>query len=143
MPKLFQKSPAPRLPRLVAPPDDERLPDQVPPEAAPPAPVPAAGPVFGDTPPISGEASGGTRSAAAAEQQSAAKGGRPGRRRPTLAASREDDVEPGVGRKIYLPDELHKRLRLEAIERRVKVSTIAVEILDRHLPRFEVRRVSA
>lgn len=44
------------------------------------------------------------------------------------------------GRKLYLPDEIHDRLRLLAFTRREKVSTIAAEILDRNLPRLRIER---
>lgn len=44
------------------------------------------------------------------------------------------------GRKLYLPDEIHDRLRLLAFSRREKVSTIAAEILDRNLPRLRIER---
>jgi hypothetical protein len=55
------------------------------------------------------------------------------RKRPAVASKT-------TGRKLVLPDDVHDRLWLLARQRRVSVSTIATEILDRNLPRFQVTR---
>jgi hypothetical protein len=55
------------------------------------------------------------------------------RKRPVVASKT-------TGRKLILPDDVHDRLWLLARQRRVSVSTVATEILDRNLPRFQVTR---
>jgi hypothetical protein len=57
-----------------------------------------------------------------------------GRRKRPVVASKT------TGRKLILPDDVHDRLWLLARQRRVSVSTVATEILDRNLPRFQVTR---
>jgi hypothetical protein len=44
------------------------------------------------------------------------------------------------GRKLQLPDSVHDRLQLVAMQRRTTISAVATELLDRHLPRFRVER---
>ena len=47
---------------------------------------------------------------------------------------------PAKGRKLHLPDDIHDRLWLLARQRRTTVSAVAVEILDKNLPRWRVER---
>ncbi len=44
------------------------------------------------------------------------------------------------GRKLHLPDAIHDRLWLLARQRRVTVSAVAADILDKNLPRYRVER---
>ncbi|WP_406695038.1 hypothetical protein V5E97_28760 [Singulisphaera sp. Ch08] len=44
------------------------------------------------------------------------------------------------GRKIGLPDEVHDRLWQEARRKKLTVSTLATDILNKNLPRFTVER---
>ena len=44
------------------------------------------------------------------------------------------------GRKLHLPDGVHDRLWLLARQRRVSVSAVAADILDKNLPRYRVER---
>jgi hypothetical protein len=46
------------------------------------------------------------------------------------------------GRKLHLPDGIHDRLWLLARQRRVSVSAVAADILDKNLPRYRVERES-
>ena len=45
------------------------------------------------------------------------------------------------GRKLYLPEDLHFRLRMLAYQRGQKLSECAVEVLDKGLPRWNVDRI--
>src|SRR6516225_7266169 len=45
------------------------------------------------------------------------------------------------GRKLYLPEDLHFRLRMLAYQRGQKLSECAVEVLDKALPKWNVDRV--
>jgi hypothetical protein len=59
-------------------------------------------------------------------------------RRSTLAArAGSGKVE---GRKFYLPEDLHFRLRMLAYSRGQKLSECAAEVLDKALPRWNVDR---
>jgi hypothetical protein len=44
------------------------------------------------------------------------------------------------GRTLFLPDGIHDRLWLLSRQRRVSVSSIAADILDKNLPRYRVER---
>jgi hypothetical protein len=44
------------------------------------------------------------------------------------------------GRKLHLPDPIHDRLKLVALQRRTTASAVAAEILDRNLPRLRIER---
>jgi len=44
------------------------------------------------------------------------------------------------GRKLHLPDQLHDRLKLVALQRHTTASAVAAEILDRNLPRLRIER---
>lgn len=57
------------------------------------------------------------------------------RRKRTAASS-----GPAKGRKLHLPDDIHDRLWLLARQRRTTVSAVAVELLDKVLPRWRVDR---
>jgi hypothetical protein len=63
---------------------------------------------------------------------------------PATRTSRRESAlaQTATGRKIYLSDELHYRLRLAALQRGKKVSQVAAEILDRGLPEFSVSKVA-
>ena len=45
------------------------------------------------------------------------------------------------GRKLYLPEDLHFRLRMLAYQRGQKLSECAVEVLDKALPKWNVDRI--
>jgi hypothetical protein len=45
------------------------------------------------------------------------------------------------GRKLYLPEDLHFRLRMLAYQRGQKISECAAEVLDKALPRWDVNRI--
>ena len=45
------------------------------------------------------------------------------------------------GRKLYLPEDIHFRLRMLAYQRGQKLSECAVEVLDKGLPRWNVDRI--
>jgi hypothetical protein len=46
------------------------------------------------------------------------------------------------GRKLYLPEDLHFRLRMLAYSRGQKLSECAAEVLDKALPRWNVDRIT-
>ena len=50
------------------------------------------------------------------------------------------ESSPLSGHKLHLPDDVFRRLQLAAIQRGAKLSTVAAEILDRHLPRLTISR---
>ena len=45
------------------------------------------------------------------------------------------------GRRIYLSEGVHFRLRMAAYQRGKKISEVAEEVLDKGLPRYDVNRV--
>jgi hypothetical protein len=45
------------------------------------------------------------------------------------------------GRKLYLPEDLHFRLRMLAYQRGQKLSECAAEVLDKALPKWNVDRI--
>jgi hypothetical protein len=45
------------------------------------------------------------------------------------------------GRKLYLPEDIHFRLRMLAYQRNQKLSECAVEVLDKALPKWDVNRI--
>jgi hypothetical protein len=45
------------------------------------------------------------------------------------------------GRRLYLSEDVHFRLRMLAYQRGQKISEVAQEVLDRGLPRYDVNRV--
>jgi hypothetical protein len=64
---------------------------------------------------------------------------------PTRSRKRRPAAGEAKGRKINLTDDVHDRLALVAMgrsrgKRRVTISDVAGELLDRHLPRFKVER---
>jgi hypothetical protein len=44
------------------------------------------------------------------------------------------------GRRIYLSEGVHFRLRIVAYQRGVTISQVAEEVLERNLPKFDVTR---
>ncbi|MDB5876332.1 MAG: hypothetical protein JWQ07_5774 [Ramlibacter sp.] len=63
--------------------------------------------------------------------------------KPTATKTRKKRVPVGGetrGRKLHLPDDIHDRLWLLARQRRVSVSAVAADILDKNLPRYRVER---
>ena len=54
--------------------------------------------------------------------------------------SRSGENSKTTGHKLHLPADVFQRLQLAAIQRGDKLSTIAAEILDRHLPRLTISR---
>jgi hypothetical protein len=49
-------------------------------------------------------------------------------------------VEKVEGRRLYLSEGVHFRLRIVAYQRGCKISEVAEELLDRSLPKFDVTR---
>jgi hypothetical protein len=45
------------------------------------------------------------------------------------------------GRKLYLPEDLYFRLRMLAYQRGQKLSTCAIEVMDKALPKWDVDRI--
>ena len=83
-----------------------------------------------------------SRGAAEAEQPEPApepKGpsGRNGRKSKVEAKAATGGVS---GRKLYLPEDIHFRLRMLAYQRNQKLSETAAEVLDKALPRWNVER---
>jgi hypothetical protein len=50
-------------------------------------------------------------------------------------------TEKFEGRRLYLSEDVHFRLRMLAYQRGQKISEVAQEVLDRGLPRYDVNRV--
>ena len=75
--------------------------------------------------------------AEAAEQggEPSAQASRPRPRRRRVPAGGETR-----GHKLALPDALFDRLQFTAIQRKSNISAVAVEILDRNLPRWRLER---
>lgn len=57
---------------------------------------------------------------------------KPRRKRQPLA------TEDTKGFKLYLPEDIHDRLRLYAMKKRKRVSMAAAELLDKVLPRYRI-----
>src|SRR4051794_30048372 len=72
----------------------------------------------------------------AAEGQGGGPGAKPARTRKKRTPAGGETR----GRKLNLPDAIHDRLWLLARQRRVSVSSIAADILDKNLPRYRVER---
>jgi hypothetical protein len=62
------------------------------------------------------------------------KGGKSRRKRTPAGGKR-------TPRKLVMPDTLYRRLTLLAMDRNSDVSAVSVEILDRHVPHYEVKRL--
>ncbi len=78
----------------------------------------------------------------ATDDQAETNESRGGDAKPT-AKTRKKRVPVGGetrGRKLHLPDGIHDRLWLLARQRRVSVSAVAADILDKNLPRYRVER---
>ncbi len=59
-------------------------------------------------------------------------------RKKKTAPAAAEKVE---GRRLYLSEDVHFRLRMLAYQRGQKISEVAQEVLDRGLPRYDVNRV--
>jgi hypothetical protein len=59
-------------------------------------------------------------------------------RKKKAAGPTSEKVE---GRRLYLSEDVHFRLRMLAYQRGQKISEVAQEVLDRGLPRYDVNRV--
>jgi hypothetical protein len=62
------------------------------------------------------------------------RGGKPSKPK----SGRTMKKEKSRGRKLILPDSLFDRLQLYAIKKRKNVSAVAVEVLDRNLPKLRI-----
>jgi hypothetical protein len=78
------------------------------------------------------EGQGGDHAAAAPEPKL------PRVRKKKAAGPTSEKVE---GRRLYLSEDVHFRLRMLAYQRGQKISEVAQEVLDRGLPRYDVNRV--
>ena len=85
-----------------------------------------------EEPPPADEGQGGEPVATAPEPKL------PRVRKKKTAATANDKVE---GRRLYLSEDVHFRLRMLAYQRGQKISEVAQEVLDRGLPRYDVNRV--
>jgi hypothetical protein len=61
-----------------------------------------------------------------------------GRKAPRKAAGAGPEKDDGA--KLYLSEDVRFRLRMLAFQRGKKISTVANEVLDRHLPRWKLER---
>jgi hypothetical protein len=59
-------------------------------------------------------------------------------RKKKAAGPTSEKVE---GRRLYLSEDVHFRLRMLAYQRGQKISEVAQEVRDRGLPRYDVNRV--
>lgn len=62
---------------------------------------------------------------------------RAGRRSKVAAKAEAGGIS---GRKLYLPEDIHFRLRMLAYQRGQKLSETAAEVLDKALPKWNVER---
>ncbi len=61
----------------------------------------------------------------------------PRRRAKKTATATNEKLE---GRRLYLSENVHFRLRILAYQRGKKISEVAEEVLDKNLPRYDVNR---
>ena len=80
------------------------------------------------------EEQGGVRD----ENQDAKASLKAGRKNKVTGKASSGKVE---GRKLYLPEDIHFRLRMLAYQKGQKLSEAAVEVLDKALPKWNVDRV--
>jgi hypothetical protein len=95
--------------------------------------VPPESPAVDDAAPpadAAPEVEGESRGEAASESTS--RTGR-ARRRPAPTGK-------GKSRNLHLPEDIYVRLSLVALQKQATLSAVAVEYLDKSLPRFEVKR---
>jgi hypothetical protein len=85
-----------------------------------------------DEPAPADEGQGGESTAAAPEPKL------PRVRKKKAAPAAAEKVE---GRRLYLSEDVHFRLRMLAYQRGQKISEVAQEVLDKALPRYDVNRV--
>ena len=86
--------------------------------------------------PLADEGQGG--SPARDDGQEAKLGSKAARKNKVAGKASSGKVE---GRKLYLPEDIHFRLRMLAYQRGQKLSECAVEVLDKGLPRWNVDRI--
>ena len=87
-------------------------------------------------PPVIEEEQGGEIPASAESSSAEPRTPRVRRKRATTAAS-----EKLEGRRLYLSEDVHFRLRMLAYQRGRKLSEVAQEVLDKALPKYDVNRV--
>jgi hypothetical protein len=80
----------------------------------------------------------GAESSAQPTEALASEARTPSVRRRKAKASAAEKVE---GRRLYLTEDVHFRLRMLAYQRGRKISEVAQEVLDKALPRYDVNRV--
>jgi hypothetical protein len=85
------------------------------------------------------EAGQGGSPVPAADEASAPEGKTPRRRAAKKSAAAP--AEKLEGRRIYLSEGVHFRLRMAAYQRGKNISEVAEEVLDKNLPRYDVSRV--
>ncbi len=90
-----------------------------------------------EAPPADEEGQGG-EAPAARNEAAAPEGKAPRVRRKKAPAAKDGKLE---GRRIYLSEGVHFRLRMLAYQRGVNISQAAEEVLDKALPRYDVNRI--
>jgi hypothetical protein len=60
--------------------------------------------------------------------------------RKSKIADKASSVEV-KGRKLYLTEDIHFRLRMLAYQRSEKISKVALDVLDKALPKWDVNRI--
>lgn len=90
-------------------------------------------------PPAAGEGQGGE--APAAGDRAAAPELKPQAPRVRKKRAATATAERLEGRRIYLSEGVHFRLRMLAYQRGVNISQAAEEVLDKALPRYDVNRI--
>lgn len=78
------------------------------------------------------QASNGAQAPAAPAEPEPVKAPRTRRKRAPIS------TEETKGFKLYLPEDIHDRLKLLAIKKRKRVSAVAAELLDKVLPRWRL-----
>lgn len=76
--------------------------------------------------------------AAASAEATAAEPRTPRVRRKRASSASNEKLE---GRRLYLSEDVHFRLRMLAYQRGRKISEVAQEVLDKALPKYDVNRV--
>jgi hypothetical protein len=60
---------------------------------------------------------------------------------PRTRKKRAAPVDKTEGRRLYLSEQVHFRLRMLAYQRKQKISEVAEDVLDKALPKWDVNRV--
>lgn len=60
---------------------------------------------------------------------------------PRTRKKRAAPVDKTEGRRLYLSEQVHFRLRMLAYQRKQKISEVAEDVLDKALPKWDVSRV--